>query len=527
MSGIEDPAVQCARSDERAETTNTFIATLYFNQATGLLRRGAFAESEAYLHEVLRLWPDHPGALNNLGTAVWQQGRGDEAEAHYRRALELAADDFAVLNNLGNALWEQSRPAEAVEYYNSALRVQADSPETQMNLGVALSDLGEFDEALRWLQESLQRRPASPEALDNLGMTLARMGRWDEALSYYEQALFLRPEYPEAHRNRAYAWLARGDLARGFPEYEWRLKCRNYRGLVVDRPRWRGEALVGRSILLHSEQGLGDTLQFMRFASLVKARGARIVVACPEPLVRLLARARAVDHAQDWKSSLPACDIQFPLISLPAILGATLENLPADVPYLAADAPTIERWGAWLTRQCDGRIQALRDRGYAPQRVVKIGIAWQGNPLNRVDRWRSFPLRLFAHLATVPGAMLVSLQKGHGTDQLAGLEGRFPVIVPHDLDDPEHDDRDLLDTAALMSHLDLVVTPESAVAHLAGSLGVKVWVALAANSDWRWLFDREDSPWYPTMTLFRQATPGDWDGVFERMAQRLTRELTV
>ncbi len=266
-----------------------YIASIYFNQATVLLRQGAYGEAETYLREVVRTWPGHTGALNNLGTAVWQQGRVREAEAFYRRALAEAPDDFGVLNNLGNALWEQSRPGEAVDFYRRALELEPASAETQMNLGVALSDLGEFDEAIEWLESSLRLQPRSPEALDNVGMTLARQGRWGEAMTWYERALAVRPDFPEAHRNRAYIWLTHGDYERGWPEHEWRLGCRNHRVLPVPRPQWTGEDIRGRTILLHAEQGYGDVLQFIRFACPVKRRGPRVIVACPEPLVRLVA----------------------------------------------------------------------------------------------------------------------------------------------------------------------------------------------------------------------------------------------
>jgi len=509
------------------DEVNSYTATIYFQQAASLLKRGLFAESEAYLHEVLRLWPDHAGTLNNLGTAVWQQKRLQEAERLYRRAMALEPNDFGILNNLGNALWEQGRHAEAIPLYHQALRIQPDAWETQMNLGVALSDHGDFEEALTWIRAALRLQPDSPEILDNLGMTLARQGNWEEALVCYEQALRLRPDFPEAHRNRAFAWLACGDFERGWPEYEWRLKCRNHRELVFHCPRWAGDDLEGRSILLHTEQGLGDTLQFIRFASIVQQRRGRVVVSCPLPLVRLLALCPDVDEVLSEHPLLPDWDFHAPLMSLPAILGTTWATLPAERPYLFVDDATIERWRPVVARARDegtiGPAARMRD----PARPFTIGIAWQGNPLNRVDRWRSFPLTHFAHLAAMPGVRLVSLQKGEGTEQLSEVDGRFPVAVLDDRERGDEDRRDFLDTAAVMSQLDLVIAPESAVAHLAGGLGVRVWVALAAVSDWRWLMDRDDSPWYPTMTLFRQTTPGDWDGVFRRMAQVLRRELAT
>jgi Flp pilus assembly protein TadD len=472
----------------------------------------------------VRIWPYHAGAWNNLGTAVWQQDRVKEAEEHYRRALAEAPDDFGVLNNLGNALWEQSRPGDAVVYYWRALQLQPDSPETQMNYGVALSDLGEFDEALQWLRSSLGLRPDSPEALDNIGMTLARQGLWDEALHWYERALAVRPDFPEARRNRSYVWLAHGDYERGWPEHEWRLCCRNHRVLPVPRPQWRGEDLAGRTILLHAEQGYGDVLQFIRFACDVKRRGPHVIAACPEPLVRLVALCPGVDAVEDWYAPIPECDVHATHMSLPAILGTTLATLPGEFPYLAPDAETVDRWRPLVER---GLAAAYPDDDpmSGGRRTIRIGIAWQGNPRNRIDRWRSFPLCEFAPIAELPGVRLISLQKGQGTEQLDELAGRFPVAVLPGCGPGGDDRRDFLDTAAVMSLVDLVIAPESAVGHLAGSLGVRAWVPLPTVADWRWLLDRDDSPWYPRMTLFRQESPGGWPAVFRRMTDRLADEL--
>jgi Flp pilus assembly protein TadD len=517
-----DRVLACKSEHVRPQAANSYIATAYFNQATALLMRGLYGESESYFREVLRLRPDHAGALNNLGTSLWRQGRAEEAEVYYRRGLILGPADFGILNNLGNAIWEQGRPGQAVPYYRQALEVRPDARETRMNLGVALSDIGEFDEALAWIQAAMEGQPDWPDALDNLGVTLSRQGKLDEALHYYEQALRLRPDFPLAHRNRAHAWLAQGDFERGWVEYEWRLKCPNCRLPHVDLPRWLGEPLEGRSILLCGEQGIGDVLQFLRFVPEVQRRGGRVVLACADPLVGIAARCQGADQVVNSIVPLPDCQVHSPLMSLPAVLGMTLGNLPAAVPYLTAVPSIVERWEK-IVEQCaaDGTDREW-DASISPRRALRIGIAWQGNSRNRADRWRSIPLRVFAHLAEVPGVRLISLQKGEGTEQIAELAGRFSVAVLHDPEGEGEDRRDLLDTAAIMQHLDLVVTPDTAIAHLAGALGVKVWLALPAVAEWRWMIDREDSPWYPTMTLFRQTTRGDWDGVFQRMAARLS-----
>jgi hypothetical protein len=278
--------------------------------------------------------------------------------------------------------------------------------------------------------------------------------------------------------------------------------------------------------LLHSEQGLGDTLQFIRYANLVKQHIGQVIVACPEPLLRLLESCGGADQVVDWKSPLPESDVHAPLLSLPAVLGTTLASVPADVPYLTAGAEAIAHWQPLVARAL-GSESTIPSDHHAAVRPFTIGIAWQGNPANSVDPWRSFPLAHFAHLAELPGVRLISLQKGDGTEQLAEVEGRFRVCTLDCAREPAADHRDFLDTAAVMSQVDLVVAPETAVAHMAGALGVRVWVALAAVADWRWMIDRDDSPWYPSMRLFRQTTPGDWDGVFRRMAAALRGEREV
>jgi hypothetical protein len=250
-----------------------------------------------------------------------------------------------------------------------------------------------------------------------------------------------------------------------------------------------------------------------------------VVVACPGPLVRLVEQCPGVDDAQDWYAPIPDCDVHSSLMSLPAILGTTLASLPGEFPYLAPDADTVDRWRPVVERSLATAYPG--DEGHRDDggRILKVGIAWQGNPRNRIDRWRSFPLNHFAQLAGLPGVRLISVQKGQGTEQLDQRAGRFPIAVLPECGPGAGDRRDFLDTAAIMSLMDLVIAPESAVGHLAGSLGVRAWVPLPTVSDWRWLLERDDSPWYPSITLFRQESPGDWEEVFRKMASRLRNEL--
>ncbi len=492
-------------------------ASNYYVLGTDLLRAGRFAEAEGCLREALRLKPDDADTLNNLGTAVWQLGRTPEALAYYLRAHQFKPKDFGILNNLGIATWDQGKPERAAMFYRRALDLEPRSFDARMNLGVALSDLGHFEEALQWVRAALELRPDSPDAWDNVGMTLARQGKWDEAMACYDRAIDLKPDFAEAHRNRSLGWLTMGDFERGWPEMEWRLRCRNPPGLGFPRPRWTGNDLTGRTILVHWEQGLGDTLQFMRFVPEVKRRGGTVWVMCQPSLVRLVARCEGVDRVYEGCCPVPDFHVHAPLMSLPAIMGNTLATLPRE-PYLSADPATIAFW-----RQVLERVLSVSDLAT----VFTIGIVWQGNPENRIDRWRSFPLALLAPLAALPNVRLISLQKGAGTEQIRELAGRFPVTELDTGSGGQEDRRDFLDTAALMSLVNLVVTPETATAHLAGALGVRCWVALSLVGDWRWMVDGDTTPWYPRARLFRQAKMGEWDELFKRMAGVLERELTT
>ncbi len=502
---------------------NSDPAIRYRNQAIWLSRRGRFAESEGFSREALRLRPDDVDILNELGVAVWQQGRPVEAEAIYRRARAIHADDFRVLTNLGLALYTMRRVDEAGDSLRRALELKPGLFDAVMNLGLVRSDQAEFDEAAQLLFHALELRPGSADVLQNIGMNLSRQGRWDEALPFVEAAAKLNPGIPpEVRRNLAYTLLCCGDYARAWPEHEWRLQCLPYEGYRVNRPFWSGDDFRGRSLLVHAEAGFGDTIQFVRFTSLVKRRGGQVMLLCPTPLLRLLARCEGVDMAFDGTSFCPDCHIQVPMLSLAGIFETTLETVPARVPYLTTDASLVDHWRNELAHAlaADSRRHEARGAVGSRAKPLLIGIAWQGNPTRRMDNWRSFPLNALAPLAAVPGVRLVNLQVDHGLDQLCGWAGELPLI-----DLLRARKRDFAETAALMTELDLVIAPDTAVAHLAGGLGLPVWVGVCAMGDWRYPHGRNDTPWYPTMRLFRQSKHGDWKGVFAGMKTALERLL--
>lgn len=463
-------------------------------------------EAEAYLRQALQLNPDSPDAHSNLSVALRRLKRLDEAADSCRRALQLRPDFADAHNNLGVILQEQGHWDEAAQHYRHALRTTPNHIDANNNLAIVLARQGRLAEAESSYRVVLRLKPNHFDALTGLGNALRRQGKCVEAAPVLREAVRLRPSTADAHMNLAIALLLNGDLKAGWEEYEWRLQGDGFSFRSFPQPTWNGAALEGQTILLHAEQGLGDSLQFLRYAPLVRERVGRVIMECHAPLLSLVQHAPGVDEVVAQGMALPSFDVHLPLLSLPRVLGATLDNLPAGVPYLTADPARIEHW----------RRELSAEPGF------KVGIVWQGNPRHKEDRWRSVPLTQFEPLARVPGVRLVSLQRGPGAEQLTTLRGGMEVL------DPSSSDAELpsfADTAALVSALDLVVGVDTAIIHLAGALGRPVWVALPFAPDWRWLLGRDDSPWYPTLRLFRQRTWGAWGEVFERLAAAIQEEL--
>jgi len=481
------------------------LVQAHHNLGVALAQGGELEQAAATLREAIRLKPDYAEAHYNLGNTLVSMNRRQEAIPVFRRAVELKPDYADALNNLGLALTETGQPAEAAIVLEQAARLKPDHAEALNNLGLALVDQGRFAEAIAAYGRAVQANPRYAEAHSNLGSAYKEQGRPEEALACYQYALWLQPGAASTHWNRSLAWLQQGDYERGWAEYEWRWKRKSARPRPFTQPRWDGSPLESRTVLLYMEQGLGDMIQFIRYAPLVKQRGGKVVVECPDFLLPLFSSVVGVDRLVAEKAELPPFDCHAPLMSLPHLLGTTLDTVPAEVPYLSVPAGLVERWR--------GRL--------AQDQTFKVGIAWQGNPHHKWDRHRSIPLAAFAPLAAMPGVQLYSIQKGDGVDQLPSLTRRFPVTELSDSLDA--DTGAFVETGAVMKNLDLVVTADTAVAHLAGALAVPVWVALSTIADWRWLLKRSDTPWYPTMRLFRQQTVGDWDTVFARMAEEVRK----
>jgi tetratricopeptide (TPR) repeat protein len=478
-------------------------ATAHHNLGVALARGGHKEEALHHLGEAVRLNPQYADGHANLGNVLRDLKRHEEAVEHYRAAVRLRPDWAAACCNLGLAYSDTRRHAEAIVLLGHATRLDPTSKEAWNNLGLAYADVGRFAEAQAAYEQALKLDPKYVEALANLGSCCKEQGRLDEALAAYELALWLEPESVSAHYNRALTLLQKGDYAHGWPAYEWRWKRAASPMRPFPHPRWDGAPLEGKTILLWCEQGVGDGLQFVRYAPLVKAKGGTVFLECPVGLTHLMATCPGVDRALPGGEGLPPFDVQIPLMSLPAVFGTTPETVPADIPYLSAEPQRVQRWKERLAG-VDG---------------YRVGVVWQGNPRFGWDHFRSFPLAALQPLAAVDGVRLISLQKGPGTEQLRGLKGKLDIV---DLGEELDADGAFLDTAAVMASLDLVVSADTAAAHLAGALGLPVWVALSAVSDWRWMVGRDDTPWYRTMRLFRQARLHDWTGVFQRMAEDLS-----
>jgi hypothetical protein len=374
------------------------------------------------------------------------------------------------------------------------------SADAYSNLGAALLGQGQLPEAIAQLREAVRLGPRLVEARSNLATALRQEGHWEESLVHAHLAIEQDPDFPSAHLNLAYSYLLAGDFAGGWKHYEWRPDLRVLNARTFLAPRWNGSSLEGKTILLYDEQGLGDSLHFARFASVLQRRGARVVLECHRPLVRLLRSCRGIAEVVGRGDPLPAYDVHFPLLSVAGMLGIDRATIPCEIPYLAADHDLTEHWQKRLA-------------GEGP----KVGLVWQGSTHHQGDRYRSFRLEELASHIAMPGVRFFSLQKGSGLDQLATVAGNLP------LEDLGPDLHDFADTAAAVTQLDLLISCDSAPVHLAGALGVKTWVPIHFSPDWRWLLGRDDSPWYPTLCLFRQATPGDWSEVFQRIAGELRK----
>jgi Tfp pilus assembly protein PilF len=478
------------------------IAEVLYNRGNALQALRRPAEALASYDRVLAIKPDHVGALNNRGLALAGLHRPADALMSFERVLAIQPDHARALNNRGNTLQELRRPAEALASYERALVVQPAYAEAHYNRGIVLRGLGRPAEALASFDSALAIDPNHADALNNRGVVLRDLDRPLEALASYDRALAIEPGYAEAHSNRSCLALLLGDYERGFEEFEWRWRVPEIAPWRRDfaQPLWRGDTpLAGKTILLHAEQGFGDAIQFVRYVPLVAGRGATVVLEAPPPLAALLARVEGAAAVVGRGDELPAFDCHCPLASLPLAFKTRLETIPASVPYLAAAQDRVLKWQQRLPETSKRRV----------------GIAWAGNADFQGDQSRSIGLARFSPLLSIPGIELVGLQKDLRDGDRDILQSHQHVVHLGDAI------ADFDDTAAIMSSLDLVISSDTSVVHLAGALGKPVWVLLQFVADWRWLRERSDNPWYPTARLFRQPELDDWENVIGCVAESL------
>lgn len=472
-------------------------------RATSAFKAGRFIEAERLCEQIVAARPDFVDGIYWLGVVQARLGKNDVALATFDRALGVQSDFAGIHFSRANVLTDLERHEEAVASYDRAIELQPDFAMAHSNRGNLLQRFKRLEEAVASYDRAITLQPDYAVAYYNRGNALQDLKRYDEAVASYDRAIDIRPDFAEARVNQAISLLLIADFARGWQGYEWRTRVKSPGNVwrSFERPQWFGhEDLAGKTILLPAEQGFGDTIQFGRYVPLVAARGARVLLEVLPPLAELMASVAGAAQIMRKGDPLPDFDLQCPLLSLPLAFGTRLETLPTEAPYLHVKAEDAAQWDARLGAKTRPRI----------------GLAWSGEPTHPNDRNRSIPLAALQPLLEFD-ATFVSLQKDIRASDVAVLQARGDLL--HFGDSLTN----FYDTAALVSNLDLVISIDSSVAHLAGALAKPVWILLPYNSDWRWLLNREDSPWYPTARLFRQHDlhAPNWDNVLARVQAAL------
>ncbi len=442
-------------------------------------------------------------AARVFGLAVQhhQNGELDEAVRGYGKSLLLNPKNHDAYNNMGVALRALGNLETAVACYRRSLVLRPDNAGAYSNLGNALRDLGRFEQAIASHTQAVKLTPDVADTHYNLGLAYRDSNRVDDSMACFEKALSFMGDHVDCRWDRALGFLQKGDYKRGFDEYEWRWKLERSPPRGLEQPLWDGSDLDGKTILVHHEQGFGDMIQFARYIPMVKARGGTVVVEAQPELARLFSTLEGADKVVNRGSPLPRFDVYAPMVSLARIFGTTLDTVPADVPYLQAPDPQSVPLPVSMSRH------------------RRVGISWAGRPTHENDANRSVAFANFIELLGIPGVNVFSLQKGPAADDIVANRCQSLVLNLS----PRL--QDFADTAAVISQLDLVISVDTAIAHLAAALGKPTWVVLPFAGDWRWMTEGDTTPWYPTMRLFRQTRMGEWDSVFTRVYKALIEEM--
>lgn len=501
---------------ERAIALDDRVLLYHANFVRILTALGRYGDALAAARRALALEPDNAEVLSDLAGALLRMERSEEALSVAARATAIAPDLEAARRNLALAHLGEGRSAQAKDelqraetHYAASLKLDPTLLDALVNLGNVFRLRYRLDDAMACYEAAITKAGDIPEVHANLGVVRQEMGDTAAAIACYDRALRLDPDNPEVRRNRAQALLKGGNFEDGWREFEWRWRTAHFAAFRRDwkKPRWQGEALNGETVLVHAEQGFGDSLQFARYLPMIAARGARVVVECPANLGVLISGVSGVAAVSAYGTALPKHDYQIPMMSLPGVFASDFDNMPNTVPYLSVAERHARKW-----RERLAGMASAGDKASEPN----IGLVWRGSANHQRNAWRSPGLAAFAPLLDVPGFRFFSLQKDdEAADMASAALGEEKLVALGTRV------ADFNDTAAAILNLDLVISPDTAVAHLAGALGRPVWLVLPFASEWRWFEGRDDSPWYPTMRLFHQPTRDDWAGAVYAMTKAL------
>lgn len=517
--------------------------------ANGLFTAEQYEEAIAFYKQALALNPTCAQIFFNLGQALYFAKKYPEALYAYKKTIQYKNDHYRAYVQIAKVMIDVKQTNDAIEPLKKSLILEPNNPDARLLLARIYNDKHHFNQAIQIITEGLALEPNhinltfelgniynlvnrleeslaiykaldeiipnNPSILYNIGFTYKKMGHLDKSLPYYNRTLELNPDHAEALFSRGLAYLVIGEFEKGWEGYEWRYSRPSQGSLrTYDAPRWDGSDLQGKTILIHAEQGLGDTFQFIRYAKLVKEKNGIVIAAVQKPLITIMKRCKHIDQVISVDETPPHFDVHCPLMSLPHVLKTRLDTIPSEHPYLYADEQLTSHW----------KQQLATDTNF------KVGICVQGNnsyatPLLRATvAQKSVGIEKLAPISEIPGISLYSLQKVSGTQQFENLPSSVKIIT-FDGDFDESNGR-FMDTAAVMKNLDLMITVDTSVCHLSSGLGVETWVMLPNPADWRWMMNRTDSPWYPTMRLFKQPTPGDWESMIKDVAEELKKHIS-
>lgn len=481
-------------------------AKALFFDGLELLQKKCYKEAERAFRASLAIIPDRESVLTNLVASLVKLEQFDEAKEISYKLLARNPSNREIALSLGNIEFKLANFQEALSYFNRCLEISLDNPEAWTCRGNTLSALGHLEDALSSVDKAIEINQDFSQAWSDRGNILCEMRRHEQAITSYNKSIDIDPNDADSRWNKALCELSLGNFDSGWELYEWRWKTESFSSTLRNfkEPKWLGrEDISGKTIFIYTEQGLGDTIQFCRYVEFLKELGATVLLEVPRALMNLLVELKGVDELISKGNPIPYFDFHCPLLSLPYALRNTVKAIPNKSPYLTIHNQLVQKW-----------------KNYFGNEGFTIAICWQGNPKAKIDRGRSFTVDSFLPIAELENVRLISLQKGFGAEQLehSKLVNQVETLA----DDFDSDNRRFLDSAAVMKSVDLVITSDTALTHVAGSLGIETWLPLRYVPDWRWLLNGNSSPWYPHHRLFRQPRAGDWESVFKQMAKEIS-----